>query len=438
MIDPTSAEISEVLSGYEPASTLGANSNDRISSIRGTLIEAYAPASAEESVLIDRLAMARAEGEVARKAWDDRLRWQCENAVELFERTQHDQFVADSKAWREDPFGMNRVFGSTWHSAAWLADFWEGVRDSLEQGLGISFHHAKLIVTACASDWQIDRIDTQRGHIMRLFLATTADPQAAVERWIDESHGHKNHERERNSLSDDKSSKAREIEFRGRAQWFLAHMPSRERSIDDLKTIAVQESTAWKIERDRLRPHYLRERARCAEMQSTQVIGSPRDIRETHRLRRELERTRSLETRIERRLNVLLEARNRRERNAIPKSKRHRQLLQTSKGPVIDPPTAESTREKANSVQVHPDRDKPVATEAESERSSREEKQTPTKRRPSPQAVARVWNGRKRVEDHSKLMRAADHRRNPPDSRLTAVRSVPAAIDQVHAPPDLS
>jgi hypothetical protein len=438
MIIPTSAEISQVSPGHEPASTPGANLSDRISSIRRTLIESYAPASSEEWLLIDRLAMARAEGEVARKAWDDRLRWQHENAVELFERTQHDQFAADSKAWREDPFGMNRVFGSTWHSAAWLADFWEGVRDRLEQGPGISFRQAKLIVTACAGDWRIDRIDTQRGHIMSLFLATTADPQAAVERWIEESHGHKNHGGDRNSLFDDKSSKAREMEFRGRAQWFLAHLPSRQRAIDDLKTIAVQESAAWKSERDRLRPHYLRERAQCAEMQSSQVIGSQHDIRETQRLRRELERARSLETRIERRLNVLLEARNRRDRNAIPKPKSQRQSLQTSKGPVIDLARAESITEKTTSEHVPPDRDKPVATGAEFERSRGEEKQTTTKRRPSPQAVAKVWNGRKRVEANSKLKRAADHRRNTPDSRLTAARSVPGEIDQVHAPPDLS
>lgn len=268
----------------------------RVQEFRQELVEVHQPDSTDESQLVERLAIAQARVEEAEAAWDDRLRWQRTHALELFDRGESQRFETDLKAWRASPQGMLSVFGQTWHSAIFLRDLWNCIVESFEFDISITFGQVRDMILALGSDWRVDQVDVARGRIMSAFLALEPEPEATIERWVDDSR----HGRDDLAPFDDDLD---------RAHNFLVAAPTPEKARELLKTLAEEQLEQVAILAQTAQEIYVRERGRCAEISPGHPLGDATDVRNTLRIRRYLTTAENRADKLERRLLALRKSR---------------------------------------------------------------------------------------------------------------------------------
>lgn len=270
----------------------------RIDVIRVELSGIYLPQSREEIRLVERLAIAQCDLEEARRASEERLRWQKAHAGELYERGQLERFRADWKAWRNDSHSMRIVFGLTFHSATFLRDLWNRVEITVESTVGLTFEQIKNVILSQSGDWRVDRIDALRGRLMTWFLALQPDAARVIDRWVAESRAGR--------------SDIGEIEEDlNRAQLFLAAAPPAEEAKRNLKELASKEYQAWTARADRQLEAFVKEQARYSEVTPPHPLGDASDVRETRRIQRALVAAENRFDKLERRLLALRKTRSR-------------------------------------------------------------------------------------------------------------------------------
>ncbi|MBI1322527.1 hypothetical protein GC170_04990 [bacterium] len=268
----------------------------RVHEIRQELIEIHQPESTGESQLVDRLAIAQARLEETQAAWDERLRWQRIHVEELYDRGESQRFANDLKAWRASPQLMQGVFGQTRLSATFLKDLWKCIVDAIESGVSITCEQIREMIMALGSDWRVDRVDVDRGRIMSAFIALSAEPRAAIEKWVHDSRAGRE---DLASFDDDLD----------RAHDFLIGTQTEEHARSFLKTLAEEqlERAAGLVEK--AQAIHVRERARCAEVMPGHPMGDASDVRETRLIRRYLTSAENRAEKIERRLLALIKGR---------------------------------------------------------------------------------------------------------------------------------
>jgi hypothetical protein len=272
----------------------------RILAIRHELTEIHAPESAEERQLVDRLAIAQARLYDAQAAWDERMHWQRSHAAELFDRSLVERFHADLKAWRSSPFAMSIVFGHTSLSATYLRDLWSGVRSSIESDIAVTYDQVKDMIMAFGCDWRADRVDVARGRIMGCYLALQTDPDAAIERWVDDSRAGRTHLAD---IDDDSN----------RAHHFLNDAPSLDEARVFLEKLSADEARKWTALAEKMQEAARQERARVIETPPAHPLGDANDVRETRLIRRYLTAAENQADKLERRLLALRKARTTRD-----------------------------------------------------------------------------------------------------------------------------
>lgn len=252
------------------------------------------PSILNELQLASAIVIARANREAAAAAWNERRRWQQANATELFERHRLQQFRIDLKAWRADPFGMRLVFGSTWHSAAFLSDLWQSVLQAIDSNVGLSYDQIKQVILATGGDWRVDRLDALHGRPMCWFLALHPDAASFLKHWVCDSRARR------------PGRAAIDIDLdRLRARAFLEAAPAAANARENLRRMAAKEAEIWIARAESLRQAHEQERARCAEVTPPHALGDLSDVRETRRLQRELTTAEARLERLERRMLAL-------------------------------------------------------------------------------------------------------------------------------------
>lgn len=267
-----------------------------IESHRIRLSEIHQPETAEEVDVVERLAKAQAKLDEAQAAWDERLCWQKEHNDELYDRGQLERFRADLKAWRNDPHAMRMVFGETWHSATFLRDIWCVAGLCLKTENGQPFDIVKDIVLTQNTDWRVDRIDPFRGRVMGWYLALQTDAETALYRWVAESRAG------RTDTGDFETDMKR-------ARAFLAAAPKPDDAMRLFHDLVHRMSGEWADSAKRLTEAAAVERARYAQTPPPHALGGAEDVRETRRMRRELNKAEIRFDKLERRLFGLLKQR---------------------------------------------------------------------------------------------------------------------------------
>ncbi len=339
--------------------------NDRISEIQE-------PQTAEEMHLVESLAIAKAKLDAAESAWNERLHWQKSHAAELFDRTQLQRFQADLKLLRTDPWGMQTVFGKTWHSATFLCDLWRSVLHALDSKVGLTFDQIKYVIHAIGGDWRVDRLDSLRGHIMCSFLALHPNAESFLDHWVAASRARR----------PDRGAIDIELD-RLRARAFLDAAPSAEKARESLRAIAEKESQIWADHSQRLRKAYVEERSRCAEITPQSPLGDASEVRETRRLRRNLTTAeRHFET-LERRLRRLLASRTR--------SKPRQTAASSIENKTVATPHSLSTQ--SNEIEEDTPRLRNGSAESSEPSSIKDQPNRPAKR-PDPKHLAKAWRAK--------------------------------------------
>lgn len=348
--------------------------------------------SPEEMQLTESLAIARAKLAAAEKAWKDRIEWQRAHAAVLFERSEFQRFQDDLKLWRAEPRGMQLVFGSTWHSAAFLTDLWNSILASVDSHVGLTYDQVKHAILALGGDWRVDRLDAVRGHFMCCFLALHPDPATFSRHWIADSRARR------------PGRAAADIELdRMRAKAFLDAAPTPTQAKASLKGLAQRELSKWSAQAERLSKSHAEARDRCVETNPPHFLGDAAEVRETRRIQRELTAAQTRFDRLERMLNAL-----RKSKAKSPQPHRSPQSFIATQPAKSQPIPAQPQPDQAPMTSVCPtpqNAPQPIAiqkdtptlrNEIEALEASIEtlaDKLSP-KRRPDPKSVAQAWRAK--------------------------------------------
>jgi len=347
-------------------------SPDRVQALRDRYFEVHQPESAAEFHLVDSLVFARSKLDTAENDWNERLRWQQAHAAELFERGELQRFQADLKLWRSDPWGMQAVFGKTWHSAKFLSDLWQSVLEALDSKAGMTFDQIKHLILVIGGDWRVDRLDALRGRLMGSFLALHPEAEKFLDHWVSASRARR----------PDRAAIDIELD-RLRARAFLESAPPAEFARKSLRELAEKECSVWAAHAKRLHAAHLEERARCAETCPAHPLGDAADVRETRRLRRVLNTAANRFEMLERRLLRLIASR-------IRSKPRKAESVTTT-----NPPSRPARHELTQTIETHKDRTqlRNGSTGAPRTDTISSEPTRPA-RRPDPVQAAKAWRAK--------------------------------------------
>ena len=264
------------------------------------------------------IAKARAEMARLEKNHEARVHHEARQAREIRYRQAIDQLERDERRWRRAPDLFRDALGSTWQGAQLLARIWAALVQALDpDSPDLTLELICQVVMAAGSPWKVQQMTQDGWWIMARYLMEHEHQEEQVNLWI---------------------KKSRDLEpalqmRRAKMQMMEAMLAD---SSHDLRSRALQESSHWSAEAERLKAKFEADCEHAAQTAAGTGLGDKLLTQEARMMMALRKAARDHLAKLEKRLDSLRKNRTR----ELQKLDRQREQALRNRQPIADQPSS--------------------------------------------------------------------------------------------------